>query len=145
MKELLSPYIGRGTWKNFKLIPLGREGVAKYELGARREKIHETCQNANNVRNIEVGFYSQIYWNRVKISSCIFYIHSCGILDDLTSLITHPHYLIECNGKNYSKFTFNYRRQSIGKYLEKHKYVKLFPEKCTEKIFLQLLRIFVYY
>ena len=34
MKELLSPYMGRGTWKNFELLPLDRRGgVAKYELG----------------------------------------------------------------------------------------------------------------
>ena len=33
MKELLSPYMGRGTWKNLELVPLGGvEGVAKYEL-----------------------------------------------------------------------------------------------------------------
>ena len=43
-KELLSPYIGRGTWKNFKLVPLGQGGFAKYELGGRREKRHEICQ-----------------------------------------------------------------------------------------------------
>jgi len=34
MKELLSPYIDRGTWKNFELVPLGGggEGVVKYEF-----------------------------------------------------------------------------------------------------------------
>ena len=38
MKKLLSPYIGHGIWKNFKLVPLGgRRGVAKYELGGRQE------------------------------------------------------------------------------------------------------------
>ena len=40
MKESLSPYIGRGTWKNFKLVLLGGGGgAAKYELGGwAREK-----------------------------------------------------------------------------------------------------------
>ena len=34
MKELLSTYIDRGTWKNFELVPLGGGGrVAKYEIG----------------------------------------------------------------------------------------------------------------
>ena len=32
MKELLSPYIGRGTWRNFEVVSLGG-GVAKYEFG----------------------------------------------------------------------------------------------------------------
>ena len=27
MKELLSPYIGRGTWENFKLVPRAWGGV----------------------------------------------------------------------------------------------------------------------
>ena len=40
---ILSPYTGRGTWKNFKRARLG-EGVAKYELGVGwAREIHETC------------------------------------------------------------------------------------------------------
>ena len=43
MKKLLSPYIDRGTWKNFVLVPLGgrREGemerFAKYNGGGKRK------------------------------------------------------------------------------------------------------------
>ena len=33
MKEILSPYIDRVTWKNFELVPLGGGRVAKYEFG----------------------------------------------------------------------------------------------------------------
>jgi len=43
MKELPTPYMGRGTWKNSEFVPLG--GGAKYEFRgrSRREKRHETC------------------------------------------------------------------------------------------------------
>ena len=48
MKESLSPYIGRGTWKNFKLVPPAEwEGCCKIPVcgGDRPEKRHETFQN----------------------------------------------------------------------------------------------------
>ena len=40
MKKLLSPYIGRGTWKNFKLVPRAWGGPHKTSLGGEeaREK-----------------------------------------------------------------------------------------------------------
>ena len=49
MKELLSPYTDRGTWKNSEPVPLGWAvgwGGSKNTSwgGGRREKRHETCQ-----------------------------------------------------------------------------------------------------
>ena len=44
MKALLSPYMGRGTRKNFELVPLGGRGD-EFRAGDRREKRHETRQN----------------------------------------------------------------------------------------------------
>ena len=33
MKELLSPYIDRKTWKSFEPFPLDGGGIVKYEFG----------------------------------------------------------------------------------------------------------------
>ena len=60
MKELLSPYIGRGTWKNFNLVPLGGGGAcpAKYEFGGRRE-VDNFSRNNFCTRIFQEGRYTQ--------------------------------------------------------------------------------------
>ena len=51
MRESLSPYMGRGTWKNVELVPLGWGGVHEIRVwGGRREKRYETCQQKQHVQ-----------------------------------------------------------------------------------------------
>mgnify|MGYP000887151603 CR=1 FL=1 len=64
MKELLSPYIDCGSWKNLELVPLGEGGVPKYELEGRvgeREDMEHVNMTIFEENEGICGKYEEIY------------------------------------------------------------------------------------